>query len=231
MVRRKSRGVAVSACLSQAGRLAATVAVVRSKNCGLSPIEVLIEGAFSAGPGRRAACNVTPSRLNAAITWRKFGPERRGRIEGRIEQGTIPQLCTTLGTGKAVLAGDTGDADDVHLRYCRPPGCERWFGTAMNSPRPTTFAALAVIVITLLIGCSKQAAPASGSGAGPGKIKIGFLVKQPEEPWFQFEWKGADKAGRQYGFEVIKLGVPDGEKVIAAIDNLAALGAQGFVIC
>ena len=83
-------------------------------------------------------------------------------------------------------------------------------------------------------GCSKSsdsAAAKSAAPAAPAKIKLGFLVKQPEEPWFQFEWKGAEKAAAHYGFEVIKLGVPDGEKVIAAIDNLAALGAKGFVIC
>ena len=27
-------------------------------------------------------------------------------------------------------------------------------------------------------------------------LKLGFLVKQPEEPWFQTEWKFADKAGQ-----------------------------------
>ncbi|MGQ7151794.1 hypothetical protein ACUODF_16050, partial [Escherichia coli] len=26
----------------------------------------------------------------------------------------------------------------------------------------------------------------------------GFLVKQPEEPWFQTEWKFADKAGKDF---------------------------------
>jgi len=91
----------------------------------------------------------------------------------------------------------------------------------------------ALLALSLLAGCGKQnpsASPAPAAGS-PAKIKLGFLVKQPEEPWFQFEWKGADKAGRQYGFEVVKLGVPDGEKVIAAIDNIAAQGAQGFVIC
>jgi L-arabinose transport system substrate-binding protein len=67
--------------------------------------------------------------------------------------------------------------------------------------------------------------------AAAAKIKIGFLVKQPEEPWFQNEWKGAEKAAAKYGFDVVKLGVTDGEKTIAAIDNLAALGAKGFVIC
>ena len=62
-------------------------------------------------------------------------------------------------------------------------------------------------------------------------IKIGFLVKQPEEPWFQVEWKFADKAGADLGAEIIKIGVPDGEETLSAIDNLAANGAQGFVIC
>ena len=56
-------------------------------------------------------------------------------------------------------------------------------------------------------------------------------MKQPEEPWFQYEWKGARKAAAQYGFELIELGVTDGEKTLAAIDNLAVAGAQGFVIC
>ncbi len=61
--------------------------------------------------------------------------------------------------------------------------------------------------------------------------KIGFLVKQPEEPWFQLEWKFADQAGKEFGFEVIKIGATDGEKVLNALDNLAAAGAKGFVIC
>jgi L-arabinose transport system substrate-binding protein len=87
-----------------------------------------------------------------------------------------------------------------------------------------------LLALLLTIGCSKPGSSASAPATG-GKIKLGFLVKQPEEPWFQFEWKGADKAAAKYGFEVIKLGVPDGEKVISAIDNLAALGAKGFVIC
>jgi len=61
--------------------------------------------------------------------------------------------------------------------------------------------------------------------------KLGFLVKQPEEPWFQTEWRFADKAGKDLGFQVIKIAVPDGEKTLNAIDSLAANGAKGFVIC
>jgi ABC-type sugar transport system substrate-binding protein len=62
-------------------------------------------------------------------------------------------------------------------------------------------------------------------------VKIGFLVKQAEEPWFQDEWRYAEQAARDKGFSLVKIGIPNGEKMIAAIDNLAAQKAQGFVIC
>jgi L-arabinose transport system substrate-binding protein len=81
-----------------------------------------------------------------------------------------------------------------------------------------------------IVGCNKPSGtgkPASDQGA----IKLGFIVKQPEEPWFQLEWKFADAAAAQDGFDLIKIGATDGEKVLDAIDNLAANGAKGFVIC
>ena len=94
---------------------------------------------------------------------------------------------------------------------------------------------LAVITGMFVAGCEKQetsTTQATGSTASSSSaIKIGFLVKQPEEPWFQNEWKFAQQAADKDGFELIKIGVPDGEKTLAAIDNLAAQGAQGFVIC
>ncbi len=62
-------------------------------------------------------------------------------------------------------------------------------------------------------------------------VKIGFLVKQAEEPWFQTEWAFAEKAAKDKGFQLIKIAVPDGEKTLSAIDSLAANGAKGFVIC
>lgn len=61
-------------------------------------------------------------------------------------------------------------------------------------------------------------------------LKLGFLVKQPEEPWFQTEWKFADKAGKDLGFEVIKIAVPDGEKTLNAIDSTAASGAVSLSV-
>ena len=80
----------------------------------------------------------------------------------------------------------------------------------------------AVAVSALSLGGLLQAAEA---------VKIGFLVKQAEEPWFQTEWAFAEKAGKEHGFTVIKIAVPDGEKTLSAIDSLAANGAKGFVIC
>ncbi|WP_147480292.1 substrate-binding domain-containing protein, partial [Pseudomonas coronafaciens] len=71
----------------------------------------------------------------------------------------------------------------------------------------------------------------SGITSAADEVKIGFLVKQAEEPWFQTEWQFAEKAGKELGFTVIKIAVPDGEKTLSAIDNLAANGVKGFVIC
>jgi L-arabinose transport system substrate-binding protein len=62
-------------------------------------------------------------------------------------------------------------------------------------------------------------------------VKIGFLVKQAEEPWFQDEWRFAEQAAKDKGFTLVKIGIPNGEKTMAAIDNLAVQKAQGFVIC
>ena len=81
-------------------------------------------------------------------------------------------------------------------------------------------AAMAAIAGTLLAG-----------SALADEVKIGFLVKQPEEPWFQDEWKFADIAASEKGFTLVKIGVEDGEKVMSAIDNLGVQGVQGFIIC
>jgi L-arabinose transport system substrate-binding protein len=91
---------------------------------------------------------------------------------------------------------------------------------------------LLLVASTLLAACSKEnsAQPSAPAPAAP-RIKLGFLVKQPEEPWFQLEWQFADEAAKKLGFDLVKIGAADGEKVLAAIDNLAAQGAQGFVIC
>lgn len=89
------------------------------------------------------------------------------------------------------------------------------------------FVALMMACAMLLAGCDKDKPSAGGSG----KIKIGFLVKQPEELWFQNEWKFAQAAADKYGFELLKIPAPTAERVMTAIDSLATQGAQGFVIC
>jgi len=89
--------------------------------------------------------------------------------------------------------------------------------------RITSILLLTLLALPFINGCQKPAAQE--------KIKIGFLVKQPEEPWFQTEWKFAQKAADENGFNLAKIPAQDGEKVLAGIDSLAAQGAKGFVIC
>lgn len=88
--------------------------------------------------------------------------------------------------------------------------------------------ALAMLGPVLAFGCSRGA---SGPSEGASDIRLGYLVKQPEEKWFQNEWKFAQIAADEHGFRLYKIGAEDGEKVLSAIDNLASNGAQGFVIC
>ncbi len=88
-----------------------------------------------------------------------------------------------------------------------------------------------VLAVAAMSGCNDRSPSADNSTTKPSPIKIGFIVKQPEEPWFQVEWKFAGQAADADGFELIKIGASDGEKALAAIDNLSASGAQGFVIC
>jgi len=95
----------------------------------------------------------------------------------------------------------------------------------MNRTRPV----LLCIVVILLAATALPACKAGPKGADP--IVLGFLVKQPEELWFQNEWRFAQRCADDYGFDLIKIGTPDGEKLLNAIDVLAASGALGFVVC
>ncbi|HEU5077991.1 MAG TPA: arabinose ABC transporter substrate-binding protein [Opitutaceae bacterium] len=93
---------------------------------------------------------------------------------------------------------------------------------------------LALASAVALTGCKRStpsAQNATAGGASNAAIKLGFLVKQPEEPWFQYEWRGAEKAAAKYNFTLMKSGVKDGEAVFAQMENLSVAGAQGFVIC
>ena len=93
----------------------------------------------------------------------------------------------------------------------------------------STACALLAGSLLLFLGVGRPAAASAAEGGK--KIKIGFLVPQPDEPWFQYEWKFAEQAAKKYNFDLIKIGAVDGEKTLAAIDNLAAQGVRGFVIC
>jgi L-arabinose transport system substrate-binding protein len=99
-----------------------------------------------------------------------------------------------------------------------------------NKMRRKALCCALCIILTVLgtLSCSGRK-PAGKNASSP--IRIGFLVKRPEELWFQNEWRYAQKCADLYGFQLIKIGAPDGDKVLSAIDNLAAQGAQGFVIC
>ncbi|MCA0937332.1 arabinose ABC transporter substrate-binding protein [Vibrio alginolyticus] len=88
-----------------------------------------------------------------------------------------------------------------------------------------------LLTIAALSGATMLSASANAFFGSNDEMRLGYLVKQPEEPWFQTEWSFAEKAGKDLGFEVVKMAVPDGEKTLNAIDTLAAQGAKGFVIC
>lgn len=104
----------------------------------------------------------------------------------------------------------------------------------MSMLRRAAFTVLS-FALFLLVGCSqgdqKPAAEAPGAAGKSEKLKIGFLVKQPEEQWFQLEWKFARQCAEKNGFELITIGIPDGQETLKAIDSLAVNGAKGFVIC
>jgi len=95
------------------------------------------------------------------------------------------------------------------------------------TPWRAMFLIAAILTAALLSGGCGGKRPSVD--AGP--VKVGFLVKQPDEPWFQNEWKFAQQCADTFGFTLIKIGATDGEKVLSAIDNLAAQGVKGFVIC
>jgi L-arabinose transport system substrate-binding protein len=96
--------------------------------------------------------------------------------------------------------------------------------------------ALAGALVLGLAGCNNSAPAESGTTGGTPapakeKIKIGFLIKDPKEPWFQTEWKFADEAAAEKGFELVKLPTTSGQEVMGAIDTLNTQGVKGFIIC
>lgn len=88
-----------------------------------------------------------------------------------------------------------------------------------------------ILMTTVITSVTLLSASTNAFFGSNDEMRLGYLVKQPEEPWFQTEWSFAEKAGKDLGFQVVKMAVPDGEKTLNAIDTLAAQGAKGFVIC
>ena len=70
-----------------------------------------------------------------------------------------------------------------------------------------------------------------GSSVFAKTPKIGFIVKNAEQGWFQTEWRFAEKAAKDKGFDLIKIEAKDGEKLMSALDNLGAQQADGVVLC
>ncbi|MEI8633777.1 hypothetical protein P4S72_20195 [Vibrio sp. PP-XX7] len=93
----------------------------------------------------------------------------------------------------------------------------------MNNKIRAIFAAI-MLLSAMLLSASANAF----FGNNDDGIKLGYLVKQPEEPWFQTEWNFAEKAGKKYNFEVIKMAVPDGEKTLNAIGYLSRQRCKRF---
>ena len=88
-----------------------------------------------------------------------------------------------------------------------------------------------LLMVSLILGFAGSVFANGQQEAGTDDVKIGFLVKLAECSWFQDEWKFAQQAADEYGFELVKISTPDGESVLSAIDNMAAQNVQGFIIC
>ncbi|WP_243846598.1 arabinose ABC transporter substrate-binding protein [Sphingomonas japonica] len=84
----------------------------------------------------------------------------------------------------------------------------------------------------VLIGTSLSSIAMLGGCAGAADgIRIGFVVKMPEVQWFQDEWAFAGRAAHALGFDLLRIGGEDGDRVLAALGTLYARYAQGLVIC
>lgn len=86
------------------------------------------------------------------------------------------------------------------------------------------------LLTTITLGTGLALMTTSGAQAADD-IKLGFIVKKPEQAWFINEQKAATALGEEQGFEVVRLAGEDGQQVLSAIDNLHSQGAKGFVIC
>ncbi|MGP9685738.1 arabinose ABC transporter substrate-binding protein [Halomonas sp. AOP25-F1-15] len=87
------------------------------------------------------------------------------------------------------------------------------------------------IFTRLALGSAVMLASLGSVQAQEDEVKVGFIVKKPEQAWFINEQQAATAIGEELGFDVVRLSGEDGQEVLTAIDNLYAQGADGFVIC
>lgn len=71
----------------------------------------------------------------------------------------------------------------------------------------------------LALGSAIMLASLGSAQAQEDEVKIGFIVKKPEQSWFINEQKAATEVGEELGFDVVRLGGEDGQEVLSAIDN------------
>ena len=85
----------------------------------------------------------------------------------------------------------------------------------------------------IMLAASVAASGSAVAGCVPRlrDVRIGFIVKMPQEQWFQDEWRFARAAARDIGFSLIEIGAEDGDRVLSALNTLYARYASGFVIC
>ena len=81
------------------------------------------------------------------------------------------------------------------------------------------------------VGLAAGAVGLAGCTRHVEDIRIGFMVKMPQEQWFQDEWRFARAAARDLGFSLIEIGAEDGDRVLSGLHTLHARGAGGFIIC
>ena len=79
------------------------------------------------------------------------------------------------------------------------------------------------IFLTLVAAAATAVFAQAPVAQAADQVKIGFLVKQPEEPWFQDEWKFAEMAAKEKGFTLVKIGAPSGEKALLRNARVIAL--------
>lgn len=90
--------------------------------------------------------------------------------------------------------------------------------------------------LVLASGCSPAKEPTAAGGTATTEktakpAKIGFVVKQMDDSWFQQETKFAKEKAAELGVELVVQEAKTGDQVLSVIDNLATQGCEGLIIC